>query len=204
MYIALEGIDGCGKSTIHKLLKQELFNKYPDISFIREPGTTDFAEEIRRVTFAHFNSIRPMTVQLAMLAARSDIRIRKEALTISDRCFLSACYCEELKYDEDISDWINISLKFITKPNIIIFFDITEQTSVDRLKGRKDKNGYDTENLNEITLRIQSYKRWIHIVNEMCPDIKIITVNANRPLTEVLNETLQIITENMECQEMET
>lgn len=204
MYVALEGIDGCGKSTIHKLLKQELFNKYSNISFIREPGTTSFAEDIRKVIFSHFDSIKPITIQLAMLAARSDIRINKEALTISDRCFLSGCYCEELKYDEDIVDWLTFSFKFITKPDVIIFFDITEQTSVDRLGNRKDKNGYDTENLNEITLRIQSYKRWIHIVNEMCTDIKIITVNANRPLTEVLNETLQIITENMECQETET
>lgn len=197
-YIALEGIDGCGKSTIHKLLKKEMQDKYSNISFIREPGTTKFAEDIRNVVFSNFEDIKPISIQLAMLAARTDIRIN-EGITISDRCFLSSAYCEELQKENDIRKWLSFSFDYINKPNVILFFDISAQTSINRLSNRRDKNGYDTDYIPKITERIQSYKRWIHIVNDMCPEIKIITVDANKSIKEVLHETSKIITEHIQC-----
>ena len=197
LYVCLEGIDGCGKSTIHKLLKEE----FKEAEFVREPGTTKFAEDIRSVIFNHFNELNPMTIQIAMLAARSDMRIPKDKLIISDRCFLSAAYCEEMRLPYDIRRWLSFSFNYINKPNLIIVFDITAQTSVSRLGARSEKNGYDSDNLALINERINSYKTWISVVRDMCPNIDIVTVDANSPIEEVLDETITIIKEKIKCQE---
>ena len=188
-YIALEGIDGCGKSTIHKLLQKE----FKDAVFIREPGTTPFAETIRNAVFSNFNDLKPMTIQLAMLAARSDIKIDKEKLTISDRCFISGCYCEELQTSHLINDWLDFSFKYINKPDCIIYFDILATTSAQRLSNRTDNNGYDTLQIEEINKRINAYNRWINFTKYKYPEIKIIKIDANKGIQEVLNNVIHII-----------
>jgi dTMP kinase len=48
-FITLEGIDGCGKSTQSKLLKEFLSSKGIDAELTREPGGTRIGKEIRQV-----------------------------------------------------------------------------------------------------------------------------------------------------------
>ena len=45
MYIAIEGIDTCGKSTQIEILK----NKYPEFVFTKEPGGTNIGHTIRSI-----------------------------------------------------------------------------------------------------------------------------------------------------------
>ncbi len=45
MYIAIEGIDTCGKSTQIEILK----NKYPEFVFTKEPGGTNIGHTIRNI-----------------------------------------------------------------------------------------------------------------------------------------------------------
>lgn len=45
MNIVLEGVDGSGKSTIHRMLQ----DKYPESLCIRDPGGSPVAEDIRKV-----------------------------------------------------------------------------------------------------------------------------------------------------------
>lgn len=51
IYIALEGLQGCGKSTQLKLLDQKLRSLYPqkEIVITREPGGSEIADVIRKV-----------------------------------------------------------------------------------------------------------------------------------------------------------
>lgn len=197
-YIALEGIDGCGKSTIHKLLRKE----FRDADFIREPGTSKFAEEIRRVIFENMKDLKPITVQLAMLAARSDLNITNP-FTISDRCFLSGCYDEELRTYDKIKTWLQFTMEYVNLPDTIIFLDISPETSINRLRNRSDKNDYDTNDMVEIQKRIDAYHYWIKIVEQLMPNIKVIIVDANRSMQEVLNEVIAIIEEKLSCKKPE-
>ena len=190
MYFALEGIDGSGKSTILKVLKKE----FPEATFVREPGTSKFAEDIRNAIFSeNFGSLKPMTIQLAMLTARSDLKqyVEDKPFVISDRCFLSACYCEEMTSNKDISDWIELTKKYAAIPDLIIYLDITADTSIERVGNRKDKNGYDSINKEDIEKRIEAYNKWLDISNEF--NIRSVKVNANKSIKEVSNEIKTII-----------
>lgn len=191
MYIAFEGVDGCGKSTIHKMLKPQ----FPDANFIREPGTSKFAEDIRNAIFMNFKKLKPITIQLTMMAARSDLvqYIKPDELTISDRCFLSTAYCEELQDEEKIKEWLEISKKFIVIPDAIIYLDIDAETSIQRLSNRQITNDYDTLVVEEINKRIDSYMRWIRVTSEVFPSIQFFKVNSNQSIAEVQNAVLEIV-----------
>ena len=49
LFITLEGIEGCGKSTQARLLGEYLRNQGHDIIETREPGGTPLAEKVRSV-----------------------------------------------------------------------------------------------------------------------------------------------------------
>lgn len=203
MYFAIEGIDGSGKSTLIRNLKKHFLKA----TFVREPGTSAFAEDIRNVAFKHIKDSDPIAVQLSLLAARVDLasKLKLEDFIISDRCFMSGSYCSDLNKEETIRDWLNTTLKFIKIPDLIIYLDITADESLNRLSNRDLFEGYDTLVKKEIEDRIESYNKWIKVAKDL--SINIIRVNANKSIQEVTNEVYKIITQKLQeggqCQ-MET
>ena len=89
MFIALEGVDGSGKSTQVSLLAEALG---PDTLKIREPGGTDAAEAIRGTLADPSVPLDPTAELLLFFAARADLasRVIRPALeagrvVVSDR-----------------------------------------------------------------------------------------------------------------------
>lgn len=54
LFIAIEGIDGVGKSTCAKALSEELKKRYPDreVALIKTPGETEAGKEIRKIVLS--------------------------------------------------------------------------------------------------------------------------------------------------------
>ena len=50
LFITLEGVDGCGKSTQASLLREDLEALGFDVVFVREPGGTAISEQIAQQT----------------------------------------------------------------------------------------------------------------------------------------------------------
>jgi dTMP kinase len=73
-FIALEGVDGSGKSTIARRLVLELQEAGRPAIFTREPGGTTIGEQIRVVLLGQASSsILPTTEMLLFAAARSQL-----------------------------------------------------------------------------------------------------------------------------------
>ena len=49
LFISFEGIDGCGKSTQAKILREELKNLGYNVIILREPGGSIISEKIRNI-----------------------------------------------------------------------------------------------------------------------------------------------------------
>lgn len=49
VFITLEGMDGCGKSTKGRMLAEELVSKGREVVSLRDPGSTDISERIRTI-----------------------------------------------------------------------------------------------------------------------------------------------------------
>ena len=72
-YIALEGIEGTGKSTIAVRLAEYLEKRGIDVLRVREPGGTTTGERIRHVLLDPGGSVAPWSEALLFAAARAQL-----------------------------------------------------------------------------------------------------------------------------------
>jgi dTMP kinase len=96
-YIALEGIEGTGKSTIAAQLAGHVEQRGIDVIRVREPGGTATGERIRHVLLDPGGSVAPWSEALLFAAARAQLAaelvgpaLRAGKWVISDRSVYSS------------------------------------------------------------------------------------------------------------------
>lgn len=72
-YVAFEGIEGTGKSTIAARLAAYLEEQGCDVLFVREPGGSATGERIRRVLLDPDGTVSPWSEALLFAAARAQL-----------------------------------------------------------------------------------------------------------------------------------
>jgi dTMP kinase len=95
-YLALEGVEGAGKSTVAAAIEQRLRGRGESVVRVREPGGTELGEEIRRLLL-HSGDMSPWAEAALFAAARAQLvaEIVAPALAggswvISDRSYYSS------------------------------------------------------------------------------------------------------------------
>ncbi|HEU5154094.1 MAG TPA: dTMP kinase, partial [Gemmatimonadales bacterium] len=95
-FLAVEGPEGAGKSTLVSGLAARLRQEGAEPLVVREPGGTEAAEAIRRILLAPESNLAPGSELYLFLAARADLvakRIRPAleagSVVIADRFELS-------------------------------------------------------------------------------------------------------------------
>lgn len=96
-YIAFEGIEGTGKSTIAARLATHLEQRGIDVLRVREPGGTATGERIRHVLLDPGGSVAPWSEALLFAAARAQLAhelvgpaLRRGRWVVSDRSVYSS------------------------------------------------------------------------------------------------------------------
>lgn len=95
-YVAIEGADGAGKSTVASALAERLERGGQAVRLVREPGGTGIGEEIRRLLL-HGPEMAPWTEALLFAAQRAQLaeEVVRPALAagevvVSDRSYYSS------------------------------------------------------------------------------------------------------------------
>jgi len=135
MYIVIEGIDTCGKSTQIELLAQA----YPQAIITKEPGATELGSKIRELVLFG-DDLCPVTELLLFLADRSNhassvIKPNLGRLIISDRSLVSgmAYALASKKFDFKWLEKLNRFAMQDIMPEAIVLFQIKEKTLTSRL-----------------------------------------------------------------------
>jgi dTMP kinase len=76
-YIAFEGIEGAGKTTVADSVARHLESTGHDVVRVREPGGTDVGEHIREVLLAGDHQPLAMTEAVLFAAARAQLVAEK-------------------------------------------------------------------------------------------------------------------------------
>ena len=140
LFISFEGVDGCGKSTQVKLLKDKIASEGINVELVREPGGLKISEEIRKILLNPDNSsMNYETEALLMTASRAQLTeevikplLAKGFFVLADRFSDSTLAYQGggRKLDIDILKKIN---SFATKnlvPDVTFLIDIKPEDAV--------------------------------------------------------------------------
>ena len=146
LFITLEGIDGCGKSTQREMLAEKLKSRGFEIVVTREPGGTVIGEGIRQLLVSDASvHIAPTTELLLYVAARAQhvaelIRPSVDAgrIVISDRYTDSTVAFQGYGrgLDLDVIESLNRFATAGLKPDLTIVFDLDPNTARSRSVSR--------------------------------------------------------------------
>ncbi|MEM5828034.1 MAG: dTMP kinase [Candidatus Aenigmatarchaeota archaeon] len=193
-YVAIEGIDGAGKTTICKLLSNELKNSI----IIREPSDFEIGNFIRNSLKNKKDYMKnPFVSTLLFFADRvsttNEIRRLKEKhdYIISDRCFLSTyAYQKALLNNEEerkiFENLFNELLKLIEIPDLIIILDVDVEIALQRIeKEGKAKELYEN---GEFLRKVLENYRNLELDVE-----NVYLIDANRSIEEVKEDVIKVI-----------
>ena len=216
-FIAIEGMDGSGKTTLVRRL-QEAFSLSSDhrYAFTREPGGTPLAEAVRGVLLDHALSghASGKTQLLGFFYARSHHlgmihNQRNRGLTvISDRfdgsTFAYQVYGESKGPEEqeelDELFWIlrtNVVLGG-NEPTLYLYLDLPPETAFARRSAdaSQEKNHYDEKPLSFYRRQHAGYRDFLKEIAAQ-KDSDVAFVDATLPPEDVFEEALRIIRDHV-------
>lgn len=195
-FITLEGMDGCGKSTVIKALVGHLEQKGFEVIVTREPGGTPLGEKLRDIVkfeemdnateIALMNAIRIEHLQKVIIPA-----INQGKFVICDRYIDSTFIYQALAQDENkiekLQKIIEMAKVFnIALPEKTILLDVPVETSLKRRDGRNEAiDKFEQKTIEQLTLIRNGYLD----LSQVC-DNRFIKVNADQELSQVIKEAL--------------
>lgn len=139
MFVSFEGCEGVGKSTQLRLLKEYLEKTNQDAVYVREPGSTEISEQIRRVILDPANTkMSAMTEAMLYAASRAQLvsevikpALEEGKLVICDRYVDSSIayqgYGREM--GADVIKSLNAPAIDGCLPDLTIFIDLSPENS---------------------------------------------------------------------------
>lgn len=189
-FIAFEGIDGSGKSTLVRLTYEMLSRRGLQALRTKEPSSGPIGRFIRAQIGEMDGRLSAWALALLFAADRLDhaerlIRpsLERGLIVLSDRYLYSS-----LAYQgaEGVSwEWIRELNRFAPRPDLCILLDVSPEAGMRRIGGRP-KTIFENEKLQERVRRL-----YLELVEEG----EIIRVDAERPLREVQRDVNLLVQE---------
>lgn len=153
-YVALDGPDGCGKSTQAGALATWLDAEGADVLHVREPGSTPVGEALRSLLLStETGDLQPVTEALLFSAARAELAHRVIApalasgkVVVAERCYLSTVVYQVLAGQDAATAGVDLRwFEDLTRrvqgpclPDAIFVLDVPDEVSAKRRGRRSD------------------------------------------------------------------
>jgi dTMP kinase len=188
IFICVEGLDGCGKTTQAKLLVRRLKRDY-DAVYTAEPTNGKVGRIIRK-QYLHVDKRGPAVVEALLFAADRVEHLKTEVLpaldegklVVSDRyAYSSLAYQGAAGLD---LEWIEKINEHAIRPDLALFIDVEPETVIQRIKRKRSV----MENL-ETQLKVREiYLRFVGKGG-------LVRVDGNKSKTEVAREINAVVKE---------
>ena len=142
-YLAFEGIDGSGKTTLIDELSKKLTESNVDFNIVREPGGSKLGEGIRELLLSHDYDVDPTSEALLMSASRAQLiqeivkpAINNGQVVITDRSAYSSVAYQGVGRDlgyQKIYELNDLAIESFW-PEKVILLDIDPKISLSRQK----------------------------------------------------------------------
>lgn len=177
LYITLEGGEGSGKSTMIHYLKEGFNELGYEVEIIREPGGTDFSEELRTVFMAHHDLSPETSVHLINAQRQHNLEtfvipeLKKGKVVLADRFTAST-----LIYQGILNDSLDTVIDLMVDcEQTTIFVDVKPEIGLQRISDNNRKtNRFDKLDIEKHRTIYKGYKSlgellperyWDHIID---------------------------------------
>lgn len=194
-FITLEGIDGCGKTSLLTYLVEHLQEDH--LITLREPGGTVVSEKIRDILLDRSNQGMTMKTEAFLYAAaRSQLvdEIIQPAMevghtVIADRYMDSTVAYQGYgrRLEHDFIEQLNRLCTGGLKPDLTILLDVSPELAWKR------RQGEEADRLEQEGLEFQQRVRQGYIELAARETERIRTIDASRPFNQVAVEALKEI-----------
>jgi dTMP kinase len=198
VFITFEGIEGSGKSTISKMIYEELLGRGISVIHTYEPGDTPLGREIRKTLLnPDHKEMEPLTEILLYLADRVEHinkvikpSLEKGTVVISDRFSDSTIAYQGFGrgFPQDILNELDSVVRSDLSPDITILLDLDVQEGLRRNRGA---NKIDRFELEEVEFHEKVRMGFLKLAREN-PD-RFHIVDASKDLYDVYQEVKRII-----------
>ena len=200
IFISFEGIEGSGKSTQAKLLRQWLFRRKYEVVLTEEPGGTQIGLRIRDLLLSiEYKDMTPLTELLLYNSSRAQHlhqvivpAIRRGAVVITDRFSDSTTAYQG--YGRGIDRKLIQSVDRIVtgnmRPDLTVLLDLDVETGLKRNRGINKTDRLELEDL-EFHRRVRS--GYHEIVAEESERIKLI--DASGSIEETQDKIVGVVTD---------
>jgi len=198
-FIVIEGLEGAGKSTAVKVIKDYLNqNGQTEIVQCREPGGTPLGETIRDLVKSNSYSekIDPRTELLLMYASRIQLveNVIKPALNTGKAVVCDRFYYSTYAYqgggrgiDLKIIDAVHEASLGDFKPDLTIYMDIEPEAGLKRAAVRGELDRFEQEKIDFFNKTRDMYLRLLNNSTEMK------RVDASLSIEEVADQVRSIL-----------
>lgn len=199
-FIAFEGIDGSGKSTLIKAVREELVKRGLDAGKIIstfEPGGTELGQKIREILL-HGEKTGVRTQSALFLADRAhhveeviEPALNDGKLVLCDRYISSFwAYQDGVDPNTRIKEYVNWIIKGIY-PQIVVYLDISVEEALKRTSGEEKDNieSQGAEYLEKVRERYASQTRFFPWDTQF----KLLVLDATLSTEELVEKVLECV-----------
>ncbi len=203
LFITLEGIDGCGKSSIMNEIKKYLSQHNREFVVTRDPGGTNIADQIRAVILDPKNTEMNDKTE-AMLYASSRCQMFHEVIepalsmgkvVLADRYIDSSFVYQGIGRGIGIEKILELN-SFVTHrmPDLTIFIDVSPEVTIPRITKNRDE--LDRLESLDISFFMDVYNAYREVASTFRDRIKV--VDGNQPLEILIEDCINLVKDFLE------
>jgi len=185
MLIAIEGIDGIGKTTVARFLRDELERIGYSTVLLKEPTNSKWGRKIRTCMSNRLSAEEEL--KLFILDRRYDVEknivpaLRSGKIVIMDRYYYSNIAYQAAR-GIDVEEIRKMNEEIAPKPDLVILLDAPPELCVERIRRRGKPNSFE---------KLSYLKKVREIFRGL--DDKLVIVDASKSLDEVKKEVLSVV-----------
>ena len=149
MLVNLEGIDGCGKSTQSKLLREKLEEKGEKVLILKEPTKRPHGQKLWDVLHGKRKASNEEILEFFVLDRKQHVEEKiQPALDDGTVVLMDRYYYSSMAYQVaggiDVEE-IREKHVFAPKPDVVLIFDLPVSVALERVKGHSDADEFEKE-----------------------------------------------------------
>ena len=191
-FVVVEGIDGCGKSTVAKTVVDRLGDR---AVLTREPTDSWIGRAVRD---GEDGDVSPYLDALLFMADRAQHTleiadmVKKGKLVVSDRYYHSTvayqtAYLRRRSLGDQFDWLLDANTRISLHPDVTLVLTIDPEVALERVRSRGGRSRF--EQLDFLKEVGDNYQRLAEL------DRTILQVDADRPSDEIVDEVLRLISE---------